>query len=217
MSINTKSQLPELEDEIQKLFKNGDLSDMQTAFDIGLKFGRELEKENIEDYKFIFWEQREQQKARSILMNTEISSINKFLLSLVKKAFTEHFKENGYWSISERDYDLRWSRFSDEIVEKHCIQYAGMGAWSYDDFKCNFNACGKLKELFLHYGLSNALTVIMVNSSGDNHLEISRIENIEKGMYGIRSPLDLKNDWTLEKFKEFHDALVKLFLFELIE
>ena len=55
MSIIINLQLNQLEDEIQKLSDNGDLSDSRTAFEIGVKFGRELQKNDINNYEYFFW------------------------------------------------------------------------------------------------------------------------------------------------------------------
>jgi hypothetical protein len=217
MSVIINLQLNQLEDEIQKLFDNGDLSDTRTAFEIGVKFGRELQQENINNYECIFWKKRNLLIKSKVTKAKEIYKINQLFHSLILKSIKEKIDEFGSWSISDNDSDLRWSKFSDETVGKYCVQYTGTGVRSYDDFNCTFKVTGKLRDLFNNYEVGEKLTSNVTNNTGDSYMDICDEIFIIKNLKGTNSCFEYKHDWPLEKLKEFHDALVKLFLFELIE
>jgi hypothetical protein len=217
MSVTINLQLNQLEDEIQKLFDNGDLSDTRTAFEIGVKFGRELQQENINNYECIFWKKRDLLIKSKVTKAKEIYKINQLFHSLILKSIKEKIDEFGSWSISDNDSDLRWSKFSDDTVGKYCVQYTGTGVRSYDDFNCTFKVTGKLRDLFNNYEVGEKLTSNITNTTGDSYMDICDKIFIIKNLKEINSCLEYKHDWPLEKLKAFHDALVKLFLFELIE
>lgn len=217
MSVIMNLQLNQLEDEIQKLSDNGDLSDTRTAFEIGVKFGRELQKNDITKYEYIFWKKIDLAIKSKIAKAKEIYKINQIFHSLILKSIKEKIDDSGCWSISDRNHDFGWSKFSDETVEKYCVQYTGTGVVSYDDFKCTFNVTGKLRDLFDNYEVGEQLTSNLTNTTGDSYVDICDEIFIIKNLNEINSHLEYKHDWPLEKFKEFHDAVVRLFLFELID
>lgn len=217
MAIKTESKLSQLENEINQLHENGDLSDTRTAFEIGVQFGRELQQCNIENYECIFWKKRDLAIELQIAKSKEIDQINQIVRSLILKSINNKIDELGSWSISDRDSDLRWSKFSDETVEKYYIQYAGTRAQSYEYFECTFKPTGKLKDLLNFYEVGEKINAAVTNPSGDSYIDIDSEIFISKNLYNVNTCLGYKSNWPLEKFKEFHEALVKLFLFELLK
>jgi hypothetical protein len=217
MAIKAESTLSQLENEISQLNENGDLSDPRTAFEIGVKFGREIQKGNIEIYECAFWKNRDISVKLQNAKSKEIEKINHVFRSLILKSINNKIDELGSWSISDRDSDLRWSKFSDETVEKYNIQYAGTRTNSYEFFECAFMATGKLKDLLNSYEVGEKIDAALTNPSGDSYIDIDCEIFVSKNLYRVNSCLEYKRNWPLEKFKEFNEALVKLFLFELLK
>ncbi len=217
MKINEKSKLSQLENKINLLHGNGKFSDSRTAFEIGINLGRELQKYNIENYECILWGKRDLVNESQTTKTNEIEKINQVFRSLILKSINNKIDEIGSWSISNRDINIQWSNFSNETVRKYHLQYEGSASKSYDHFECSFRATGKLQELLNLYDIGLKINASVTNPSGDSHLVVDCKIFISKNLYDVNSCLEYKTDWPLEKFKEFNEALVKLFLFELLK
>lgn len=112
-----------------------DTLDTKVAFDDFLVFSYELRTEDIINYKFVSGEQVDELIENLSEIKKEIIELNKFLIALLKIAFRKHLHENGSWSISEQDYDLKQSKFLDKIAE---VFLCNMVVWKHGN-KMNSN------------------------------------------------------------------------------
>ncbi len=211
------NKLDELEIKIQQLFDAGNLHNSRAVFDIGVQFGKLLQSENIQNYEFLFWKKLDEENNSQNEINRIIDSIDKFLLFLVKKSIKEHVDDIGTWSISKGNTPSDYAEFSNSIIEKYFVQITSVGMTEYGgNFECKFQIVGTLSEIFKANNIFNIFEVSFDNDYGNEYLDISDTNLIDKKIFGYSSYIRNVNNWNAEEYLNFYHTISKDFLFDIL-
>ena len=210
------TEIKALEVKIQKLFEDERQPNPRTVFDIGVEFGCTLRKYNIENYGYEFWSNFEKQQNLEKDIDGAVSSINKFLLRLVRKSVAEYIEEYGSWNITRNDWSYNLSKFDDETLQKYCVQITYVNMTQYGgSFECRFKATGRLEKLFEENNVDNRFTVYVNNDENEESTSLDDINEVDSKI-GYISFVKRIKDWKLEKYNNFLHDISKDFLFDLL-
>ena len=211
------TQLNELEQKLEQLSESTAPDKIRAIFDIGVEFGALLQNQNIQNYKYEFWSKLDVAdiKRREIL-NIE-KSIEKILLTLVRKSIEEYIKKNYSWSISKGNWTSTFDEFQKNTVKKYCVQITRVNMTTYGgDFECNFQVVGKLADLFKLNNISIGFDMNIFNDNGDESLSISDVGVVGRHLSCLNCHVENGNNWELEQYTEFLNEIKECFLTDLL-
>lgn len=142
-------ELHALEERLHKLYKDGGLSDSRQLFEIGIQFGRVIERTGMDGYELMFWKHlddlnadwKKQWKAKEVL--------ERLILKLVGLSVNEYINENGSWGVSARGWGSDIQSFEEGTLSKFCIQILRVAeSEDGENFDCRFIVGGRLAILF---------------------------------------------------------------------
>jgi intein-encoded DNA endonuclease-like protein len=99
------NELDALEQKLKTLYDECNVADPRELFDIGVEFGRELERKGIDKYDYKYWTVRDEQFDEMSQIRRVKEDIEQLILKVVCWAYKEHLKQHGY----ECDHPIRWS------------------------------------------------------------------------------------------------------------
>ncbi len=204
------SKLSELENELADLFKSN--LDVEKLFYLGIQIGRELERNSIEEYVSLYFEDRKNSSSLQSEKQKKVANINSLFLSVIRRAVTEEITKNYGWYVSKRDLLGRdVDGFDEEIVKQYLINYCYAEKQDYsDEYNLYFLAVGKLKEVFEEYDLAVQLECRFSNDKGKELIIVSKCTDIT--VHTASTNLDsIYSDWELYKLEEFYNAISKLY------
>ena len=211
-------QIIELEQKIQQLFDEGKLRDIRTVFDIGVEFGSALQRNNVTTYDYVFWSELDKQNKKETEIRDAVSSINKFLLMLVRKSIAEYIDENGSWSISKGNWRSEYDEFDAKTLRKYCVQITYVNMSQYGgDFECRFEVVGKLAKLFKKNNIHTEFEVLVYNDNGEEETSIYEVSDIVSAVAGLNCHVRNINNWEVEQYKQFLNEISKDFLFDILK
>ena len=148
------SKLSELENELAELFNSS--LDAEKLFYLGIQIGRELERDSIEEYVSLYFEDRKNSSALQSEKQKIVANINSLFLSVIRRAVTEEITKNYGWYVSKQDLLGRdVEGFDEEIVKQYLINYCYAEKQNYsDEYNLYFLVVGKLKEVCEEYDLA---------------------------------------------------------------
>jgi len=208
---NNMSKLSELEKELAELFNSS--LDAEKLFYLGIQIGRELERDSIEEYVSLYFEDRKNSSALQSEKQKVVATINTLFLSVIRGAVTEEINKNYGWFVSKRDLLGRdVEGFDEEIVKKYHINYRYAEKKDYsDEYDLYFYAVGKLKEVFEEYDLAVQLECRFSNDKGKELIIVSNCSDIN--VHTVSTNLDsIYANWELYKLEAFYHAISKLYL-----
>lgn len=212
------SQLTQLEQKLQQLFDNGKLRDIRTVFDIGVEFGSAIQSNNVVNYDYVFWSNLDKENKKENEIRDAVSSINKFLLMLVRKSIVEYIEENGSWSISKGNWSSEYDAFENKTLRKYCVQIDQVSMSQYGgDFECRFKVVGKLAKLFKKNNIHTGFEVLVYNDSGEENTSIYDVSDVDSSVSRLNCNVRNVNNWELCQYKTFLNEISKDFLFEIIK
>ncbi len=212
------TQIIELEQKIQQLFDEGKLRDIRTVFDIGVEFGSALQRNNVTTYDYVFWSELDKQNKKETEIRDAVSSINKFLLMLVRKSIAEYIDENGSWSISKGNWRSEYDEFDAKTLRKYCVQITYVNMSQYGgDFECRFKVVGKLAKLFKKNNIYTEFEVLVYNDNGEEETSIYEVSDIDSAVARLNCHVRNINNWEVEQYKQFLNEISKDFLFDILK
>lgn len=210
------TQLIQLEQKLQQLYEDGELRDIRKVFDIGVEFGSTLISSNVVNYDYIFWNELDKENKKETEIRDAISSINKFLLMLVRKSIAEYIEENGSWSISKGNWSSEYDEFEKKTLRKYCVQIDHVTMSQYGgDFECRFKVVGKLAKLFKKNNIYTGFEVLVYNDNGEENTSIYDVSDIDSTVARLNCHVRNVNNWELEQYKTFVNEISKEFVFEI--
>jgi squalene cyclase len=212
------TQIIELEQKIQQLFDEGKLRDIRTVFDIGVEFGSALQRNNVTTYDYVFWSELDKQNKKETEIRDAVSSINKFLLMLVRKSIAEYIDENASWSISKGNWRSEYDEFDTKTLRKYCVQITYVNMSQYGgDFECRFKVVGKLAKLFKKNNIHTEFEVLVYNDNGEEETSIYEVSDINSAVARLNCHVRNINNWEVEQYKQFLNEISKDFLFDILK
>ena len=207
------NKLSEINDKLAELLKKGWALSNEDLFNLGVEFGKELAKNNIETYRAPVWSELEQSNTKELEIRKAVERIEDFIATLVKLSVTAHMQDGATWSIAKGGgYGL--DKFSDEIVEKYNVQVSGCDMESYGgEFLVTFNVEGELADLFDKHNIYKEFTVRIYNDNGEEEQTLYDIKKVDGYIDDVRSYVRNSNEWELEKYIDFLHEISKPYLF----
>jgi len=211
------TQLNQLERKLEQLFKKGELRDIRVVFDIGVEFGALLQSQNVQNYKYKFWNKLDADNIKGQKIRDAVESINDFLLMLVRKSIKEYITKNGSWSISKHHWSSMYSEIEQDTLKKYCVQITSLSMTEYGgDFQCKFEMTGKLAKLFKSNNIYNELDVDIYNDIGEESMSIYDVEDVDENVSRLNCHVRNVNNWELEQYTEFLNEIKECFLTDLL-
>lgn len=209
-------ELSNLEKKIQQLSDEGKLTNTQVVFDLGVEFGRVLEKNGETNYVCQYWKNKAAEEEIKTARYKKIKSINKLLKKLVEKSIEEFIYEFGWWNISKGITSGNFEKFKQKTTRKYCIQITDVDMSTYGgDFNCGFKVVGKLSAIFKSYGVSPFFDVGIANENGEESTTLSNVSTLSNAVLNCSSKIS--NNLKLEKYESFLNEISKPFLFFLLK
>lgn len=210
-------EIDKLNNELVELFKNH--YEAEELFNLGVGFGKFLEKNKLEDVRLDFFIQHDIKKEARITIKEEISKLNNSLLKLVQMAFKEEIDLSnfGYWEIRTSSFSGHKHELSEEVYKKYNFQIDSVSQPSKGgDFDLRLRMTGKLADTVKEYGLSNYFSVSYSSGSGeeDEYIREDEIESI----YGAHLHFNIDADSkAIDKVAKCVHALSKEILLLIIK
>lgn len=210
------NNLEKLELELEKIFKNGNFN-AEAFFNYGVKFGRELQLSNLQDYRLAMFVKHEAQVILRDKIYDIIKQLNNILLDQVHSAVKETIKNNGSWCAGVGYYERDKGVFDQAIVDKYLVQFRSASQVNTDShFETYFVFKGKLEEIFVQYKFANSFVITFDNDSGGDSATLYRIEDVI-ALYSPSLLINVEN--TTEDYNRlcsFRDAIIKKLLFSMV-
>lgn len=187
------NEINKFNNELTELFKNH--YEAEELFNLGVGFGKYLEKNKLEDVKLEFFVQHKIKKEIRTTIKEEISKLNNSLLKLVQMAFKEEINLSnfGYWEIRTSSFSGHKHELSEEVYKKYNFQIDSVSQPTKGgDFDLNFRMTGKLADIVEKYRFSNSFSVSYSSGSGeeDEYINEDEIESI----YGAHLHFNIEAD-----------------------
>jgi hypothetical protein len=207
------NELHALEERLHKLYKDGGLSDSRQLFEIGVQFGRVIERTGMDGYEFMFWKHlddlnadwKKRWKAKEVL--------ERLILKLVCLSVNEYINENGSWGVSTTGWGSDVEAFGEGVFTKFNVQLLRVAeSDECENFDCRFKVVGQLATVFKDYGVGEEFNVVIENSSGGHELEFHNSNQVSSGF--INASVYVDDKMSADKLNELTQEIGKLFLFE---
>jgi predicted small metal-binding protein len=211
------TELNLLEQKLELLYKKGELSNSRVVFDLGVEFGKEIERQKLAAYSFAFWNQLEQDNKADKEIRIAASKINDFVLKLLRFSIKEYIGENGSWSIAKSSSFSDSNKFEQHTVDRLNIQLDSVVMEQYGgEFKCEFAVTGELLEIFKSNNIYEKLEVHIYNDHGEEEMTIHDVNDVDAAVQRLHCHVRNSNDWPLEKYEDFLVEISKPFIFTII-
>jgi hypothetical protein len=208
-----------LELELKNLFPKYGLADQESVFELGVKFGRQLERLGIENYEPEYWKQKKQEEALEQKIREKVDKVENFIAQLVRLSVKDLIREKGSWTIAKRDfgYGVR-DQFSDETIEKYQIRIVDVDMESYGgDFEIRYEVVGELGEKFKKYKIYEQFTSLVYNENGEEEQSIYDVDNVDAYIDRLTVHVRNSNKWEIDQYDVFLNDISKPFLFVLLQ
>ncbi|QWD46335.1 hypothetical protein G6659_02175 [Polynucleobacter paneuropaeus] len=202
--------LKQLDDEIAEYIGDERKAD-EAVFNYGVKLGRYLEKNKIDDIRLDFFVKQAMTVDFTNAINEQTERIGKILHRLVVAAFKKEIELSRFkqWEIDTSPLSFRAHKLSDDVVEKYKIQVYRVEQQSNgSDFDITFSLEGALKEILNAAGINTLFNVDFANNGGESKEYVceDNLENISTP--NIYSNVTRDEDG-LKKLAEGFNALSK--------
>lgn len=207
-----------LESELESLCQKISHAD-KSLFDIGIKFGRELERLGIEKYESDYWVQQNIDALKKNQIDVRVAKVEKFIRQLIRLSVKELITETGSWTIGKAEYfSSTPEQFRDETVKKYQIQVKNVDMESYGgEFKVTFEVVGELGKKFKKYNIFNEVHSFIRNDNGEEEQTIYDANEVDRYIDNLTVYVENSNNWNIEQYDEFFDDITKPFIFLLMQ
>jgi hypothetical protein len=213
------NQLMALEKELESLFPKFGQADERSLFEIGIKFGRQLEQLGIQNYESKYWQQQKQEQMLDQQIREKEDQVENIIAQLVRLSVKELIRETGSWTIAKRNSGYgALEQFSDETIEKYQIRVLSVDMESYGgDFEIRYELVGELCEKFKKYNVYEQFTSLVYNENGEEEQSIYDVEDVDTYIDRLTVHVRNSNEWSLEQYDVFISDISKPFLFLLLQ
>lgn len=213
------NQLIKLEKELENIFSDFGRADERSLFEIGIKFGRQLEKIGIENYECNYWKQKNIDRLLEVEIASKVAKVEMLVKQLVRLSVKEFITENGSWTIEKEKYfSSTPEQFSDETVKKYQVQVKNVDMENYGgDYKVTFEVVGDLGKKFKNFNVFNEVHTFIRNDSGGEEQSIYDVDGVDRYIDDLTVYVQNSNNWNIEQYDVFIDDISKPFIFLLLQ
>jgi len=202
------NKLNELEQTLQQLFIASETDLDRAAFDIGVEFGKELQRQGRHDYEFVFWKKLEEELKASSLLHTAATEISGLLRRLVCMSVKDFLRSNCCWRLTKQNWESDYDEFSPQTLDKYCVQIIQVNRfYDHGDFQCLFKVVGRLAKVFEQRGFQNHFTVTVWNEADEDQLALNHWHDIGCYILTTYCHLQRSRNWNLEQLTDLHTAI----------
>jgi len=202
------NKLNELEQKLQQLFDYGEAIFDRTVFNVGLEFGKELQRQERHDYECVFWKELDRKLLIENQFRNAVTKITGRLRQLVCKSILDHLRENSCWRIARRDLVTEFDEFSAETLEKHCVQIIQVDKFLPEgDFECTFKVTGRLENAFAAYGFHPQFNATVLNKNGGEAVALGIWDDIGLMVSKAHCHIQHSKHWSPEQLTAFYQAI----------
>jgi hypothetical protein len=220
METNMKDEnLIALELELKNLFPKYGRTDEESVFELGVKFGRQLERLGIENYEPEYWKQKKQEELLKQQIRQKVDKVENLIAQLVRLSVKDLIRETGSWTIAKRNSGYgAIDQFSDETIEKYQIRILNVDMESYGgDFEIRYEVVGELGEKFKKYNIYEQFTSLVYNENGEEEQSIYDVDDVDAYIDRLTVHVENSNDWELDQYDVFLNDIAKPFMFVLLQ
>jgi len=217
-ALKMTENLKRIEAEILEKISNGDITS-EFYFDAGVRIGRELQLNNLPDYRLELFKEIEDDKALKRKFSELHKKVCDWLERLVKLSIKDHISQNlyGVWTVGLDNTFLQNCVFDESIVEKRFVQYSNLRRGEGDHFIAFFTVEGKLKKIFEKHLQPIKFEIVVDNDDGGDNLTIKNLNQIES-LYGCMANYNCNIDFQgVNEYENFVNEIEKCLLFILME
>lgn len=193
MGLTMSDAINKLNDDLIELFNKH--HEAEELFNLGVGFGKYLEKNKLEDVRLEFFVQHELRKETRTAIYEDIDTLNDSLFKLVKMAFKEEINLNVFecWEIDTSSFSGHKHELSEEIVKKYNFQVISVSQpTKWGDFELTCMLTGKLAEIVEKYQFKKVFSVSYSSASGEEYETI--YEDDISSFYGVHLYFNIEAD-----------------------
>lgn len=208
------SETDKINDELVKFCKKLRIVINEDIFNLGVKFGRLLEKNNLDDLRLPYFQDKDKESALlKEILNTN-KSIDRVIDTIVKAAVTEQIEQHGDWEVGYGSYYRDYGKLDDGIANKFEIQLDSVNQQERNgDFQAYFKLLGESAKVVKKHGFKPLVFVGVMNSTGDECERIISPDDIDNTLYNIGLDINIEKDANyLDRLTVLLDELSKHYL-----
>jgi len=201
-------KLNELEQTLQQLFVDRETDLDRAAFEIGVEFGKELQRQGRNDYEFAFWKKLEEELKVSSLLHTAAIEISGLLRRLVCRSVKDFLLSNDCWRLAKQNWESEFDEFGPQTLEKYCVQIVHVNRF-YDqgDFQCLFKVVGRLAKVFEQHGFEKQFTVTVWNEADEDQMVLNHWHDVGCYILTTYCHLQRSKNWNLDQLTDLSRAI----------
>ncbi len=156
-------------------------STLEDIFNLGVQFGRYLEKNDLTNIRLRSFEQIEQETQLKVELIKLHETVCALLERLVKVSIKDQINQSSLreWSIGFNEVYGTSSEFDPSVVEKRCVQFSSVERGEGDHFIAHFFVQGKLRDLFEKHKQPDQFEIIVDNDHGYDSVSITEERQID--------------------------------------
>ena len=215
----SSSEIKQIEYDIVKLAEDGELTN-KSSFDLGVRLGRFLEKNSLDNVKLSYFEAQENAVILRQRFGTLHSRVLEQLEWLLHLSIKEHINISKFKSWST-GFDKRFNDdafFGNEIESKRNVQFHSLSKGDTEyHFIANFLLTGKIAELFEKHNQPIHFQIVVDDDSGEGNVDIRAEKDLVK-LYGLSAHYNCEfTDNGVDSYDKFVKALDKKLMLTKIE
>jgi hypothetical protein len=204
-------KLYELEQTTHHLFEGGVECPNRTSFDIGVEFGKEIQRQQRHDYEFLFWKSLIEESTLRVKRDFAYGRISDLLLTLVRASVRDHLVENEVWRVGSRDYTSQFDDFSDKTLEKFCVQIIHVDRVESGKLRCTFKVVGRLAKAFEKHGFSQQFSTSVINDFVPSYTDVSRFCDLCELIPDAQCHIQESKALSVDQLWALHTAIINEF------
>jgi hypothetical protein len=204
------NKLNELEQTMRQFFEEKTFErPNRTSFDIGVEFGKEIQRQGRHDYECVFWKSLIEKTELKVQQDFFYNRISELLLVLVRESVRDYLGENEYWRVGKWDYTSQFDEFSPETLEKFCVQIIHVDRVEGGNLRCTFKVVGRLAKVFEKHGFSHQFSAFVWNEFDPSHTDINLYCDLGEVISDAQCHIQESKALSLEKLQEFYMTIRK--------
>ncbi len=191
----------------------------EQLFNLGVKLGRQLERDGLADYRPPFFV--EQENAENIAQ-TKAALIRKaeaLILGVVKRAYKAEMDVSGAITIDASYSGRNDTNLSEDIVNRFFVKHTHTEQYhSGQDFTLTFLLQGNLLDIFQRHSVSPQVEITVSNNGGEEDETLYDAEDIDHQFFRINIKQHAHTTrLSVEELTAFVEDLEKNLMFLLIK
>ena len=191
----------------------------EELFNLGVKLGRQLERDGVTDYRLPFFVEFENAESVKKKKTALISKAEKLILDVVKKAYKAEMDVSGAITIDASYSGRNDTHLCEDIVNRFFVKHTHTEQYhSGQDFTLTFLLQGNLLDIFQRHSVSPQVEITVSNNGGEEDETLYDAEDIDHQFFSINIEQHAHTTrLSVEELTAFVEDLEKNLIFLLIK